>query len=1072
MGIPHIDFEKYLDLVEVIFVTLSSDGKITYINSTGCEMLGYSREQLLGRNWFEALVPDNERKDVREVFEKVVSGDAEGAPYYENNVITRTGQKRLIAWHNSFVRDEKGNIVQSVSIGRDITEFRELKKQKDKLVHDLEERNKELNCLFEILLLGEEAESELGEILEAVPAIVKNACQYPDKTAVRIVLDEQTHASEDGRDDQTAVSQPIKIKKQKRGYVQLAAIEHITDEPSSGFLSEEQRLLKAVADVIGRIAERYEAEELLEERAERLSRLSRQLQVLSDANQLMVRVDSEKKLLDGACKILVEEGHYKFAWIGFAEKDHSKTVKPVARYGEDEGYLDKIRLSWGDNKYGSGPVGTSLRTLEPKVIRSTEFDSEFKPWKKEAVERGFRSAAFLPFGSSQKELFGSLNIYSSKIDAFDEAEMRVLTELADDLYYGITALRNSQELEETKERLEHLVGVLSAVRGINQLLTHEEDQTTLLENICKVLSSSRNYERAYVLLVDKEGKAAESASSTVTEHYRKVLEYTQKRGLPECLRKAVEGKKPQLIVDTSLCINCDLSKEGALNNSVAVPLYYRDSCYGVIMINARKTSVFDDEEIELLEELGGDIAFALHKIELEKAEALSRRLLQEAEERFELFMDNLPGAAFISDPNGISLYMNKYQMHLFEADNNWIGKPLSENLPKELIDSFMEKNRLVLEKGYLEFEERVRDKQGKIRPFHTKVFKITPPDQKPLIGGLSFDVTHEKQILEKLKESEEKFRTFTTYAPVAIMIQTDEKWEYANPAAERLTGYSLDELSNMSIWDLVHPDYHGLVRQSRETRLQGNTDELEYELKVVLKDGSVKWAYVISKPVVLGKKSSILLSAVDVTPLKEAEARASKMSDQLVRSLETLIESFSRIIEMKDPYTSGHQKRVSQLSVAIASEMGMDDENIDAIRKAALLHDMGKIYTPSEILNKPGKLSELEMLIVREHPSKGYDLLKDIDFSYPVADYVYQHHERLNGSGYPKGLPGEQMLLEAKILAVADVVEAMSSHRPYRPSLGVDKALKEIRNNAGILYDKSIVDICIRLFDRGFEFVD
>jgi|GEM_PF-1577677 len=1072
MGRPHIDFAKYLDLVEVIFVTLSSDGKVTFVNSKGCEILGYSREELLGKDWFETFVPGDERSSAWEVFKTVFSGKTEGAPYYENNVITQSGEKRLIAWHNSFARDEKGKIVQSVSIGRDITEFRELKKQKDELVQDLKERNKELDCLFEILLLGEEPRTELRDILKAIPAIVKNACRYPEKTAVRVVLDEQVYMTAEAEGDKTVLSEPIKIKRRKRGQVQLAAIEDSSDEYSPEFLAEELKLLKAVADTVGRMAERYEAEELLEERAERLSRLTRQLQVLSDANQLMVRVDSEQELLDGVCRILVEEGHYKFAWIGFAEKNRSRTVKPVAKHGEDKGYLDKIRLSWGDNKYGSGPVGVSLRALEPKVIRSTEYDSGFKPWKKEAVERGFRSAAFLPFGSAEKELFGSLNIYSSKVDAFDEAEMRVLTELADDLSYGIKALRNAQKLEEAKASLEHYTGVLSAVRGINQLLTREEDQSTLLDKICKVLSHARNYERAYVLLLDEEGKVAESASSTVTEHYRKVLEYTQKRGFPECLERAVKSGRAQMITDTTLCVVCDLSKEGALNNSVAVPLYYRKKCYGVIMINAKKTSVFDDEEIELLEELGGDIAFGLHKIELEKAEELSRKRLQEAEERFELFMDNLPGAAFISEPNGISLYMNKYQMDLFEADNNWIGKPLSENLPKELADSFIEKNRIVLEKGYLEFEEGIRDKQGKIRPFHTKVFKITRPDQEPLIGGLSFDVTHEKQILEKLKESEEKFRTFTTSAPVAIMIHRDEKWQYANPAAEKLTGYSSEELAEMSIWDLLHPDYYETIKRSVEATLQGKSDELEYELKVILKDGSVKWAYVISKPITLDKKPAILVSGVDVTALKEAESEASRVSKQLAKSLETLIESFSRIVEMKDPYTAGHQKRVSELASAIASELGLEEDKVDAIRKASLLHDMGKIYTPSEILNKPGKLSDLEMMIVREHPSKGYDLLKNIDFSLPVAEYIYQHHERFNGSGYPRGLTGDQMLPESKILAVADVVEAMSSHRPYRPSLGIDKALSEIRENAGTLYDSDVVKACIHLFDQGFRFTD
>ncbi|HAA86418.1 MAG TPA: hypothetical protein DCE14_08765, partial [Kosmotogaceae bacterium] len=583
---------------------------------------------------------------------------------------------------------------------------------------------------------------------------------------------------------------------------------------------------------------------------------------------------------------------------------------------------------------------------------------------------------------------------------------------------------------------------------------------------------SRNYERAYILLLDEEGKVAESASSTVTDHYRKVLEYAEVHGLPECLRRAVEGRKAQLIVDTSLCVHCELSKEGALNNSVAVPLYYRKKCYGVIMINAKKTSVFDDEEIELLEELGGDIAFGLYKIELEKAEELSRKHLHETEERFESFMDNLPVIAFMDEPDGTCLYMNKKHSEFFGADETWIGKKISESFPEEVAERFCQQNREVVNRDYLETEEEVPDKNGELRILQTRKFAIRTPESKTIIGGLSVDVTEEKRVKEMLRESEEKFRTFTTSAPVAIMIQSDEKWKYANPAAERLTGYSLDELANMSIWDLLHPDCYDDIKRPLEALRQGISDELEYELKVILKDGSVKWAYVISKPITLDKKPAILVSGVDITPLKDAEQLATNLSKQLARSLDTLIESFSKIIEMKDPYTSGHQKRVSQLSVAIASEMDMDDGSIDAIRKAALLHDMGKIYTPSEILNKPGRLSELEMLIVREHPSKGYDLLKDIDFSYPISEYVYQHHERLNGSGYPKGLLGDQMLTEAKILAVADVVEAMSSHRPYRPSLGIEKALEEIRDNAGILYDKDVVDICIHLFDQGFEFDD
>jgi len=188
------------------------------------------------------------------------------------------------------------------------------------------------------------------------------------------------------------------------------------------------------------------------------------------------------------------------------------------------------------------------------------------------------------------------------------------------------------------------------------------------------------------------------------------------------------------------------------------------------------------------------------------------------------------------------------------------------------------------------------------------------------------------------------------------------------------------------------------------------------------------------------------------------------------RAMDATIETMSKIIEAKDPYTAGHQRRVSQLATAIAKELHLSQDKVEGIRIASLIHDIGKIGLPTEILSKPNKLSELEFSLIKEHPQIGYDILKSIDFSYPVAEIVLQHHERLNGSGYPQGLKSENILLEAKIIGVADVVEAMSSHRPYRPALGIDKALEEISQNSGILYDQEVVDACIKLFKKkGFK---
>jgi putative nucleotidyltransferase with HDIG domain len=212
--------------------------------------------------------------------------------------------------------------------------------------------------------------------------------------------------------------------------------------------------------------------------------------------------------------------------------------------------------------------------------------------------------------------------------------------------------------------------------------------------------------------------------------------------------------------------------------------------------------------------------------------------------------------------------------------------------------------------------------------------------------------------------------------------------------------------------------------------------------------------------------------ATDITELKNAEKIERESHNQLAKAFNTVIQTFSKFVEMKDPYTAGHQRKVSELATKIAEKMKLNPANIEAIKTAALLHDIGKIYVPSEILNKPVELTKLEFEMIKNHPVNGYELLKDIEFNLPLALYIKQHHERLDGSGYPDGLKNGEITLEAQILAVADVVEAMTSHRPYRPALGFNDALDEIRNNAGKLYNEEAVKACLELFEEGFAFSD
>jgi putative nucleotidyltransferase with HDIG domain len=203
-----------------------------------------------------------------------------------------------------------------------------------------------------------------------------------------------------------------------------------------------------------------------------------------------------------------------------------------------------------------------------------------------------------------------------------------------------------------------------------------------------------------------------------------------------------------------------------------------------------------------------------------------------------------------------------------------------------------------------------------------------------------------------------------------------------------------------------------------------------------------------------------------LTDRREAEEQLSRTLDNLRQAMGTTLNTLALAVETKDPYTSGHHKRVADLARAIATEMGLSEETLDGIRMAAALHDIGKITLPAEILSRPSKLSEAELNLIKTHSQKGYDILNDIEFPWPVARIVYQHHERMDGSGYPLGLKGEEILPEARLLAVADVVEAMASHRSYRPMPGLDKALEEIGAQRGILYDPAAVDACLCIFRK------
>ena len=337
--------------------------------------------------------------------------------------------------------------------------------------------------------------------------------------------------------------------------------------------------------------------------------------------------------------------------------------------------------------------------------------------------------------------------------------------------------------------------------------------------------------------------------------------------------------------------------------------------------------------------------------------------------------------------------------------------------------------------------------------------------------GADSDITVRKEAEENLRQSEEKFRRTFDQSPIgAAIVGLDFRFQRVNHELCRITGYSEKELLARTITDITHPDDVERSIRMAQRLAAGKIDHYAMEKRYLRKDGSPVWVRLSARLIkdAAGKPFCYLPMIEDITAQKRADENLRQSLRQLQKVMEEIVQAMASTVEVRDPYTAGHQRRVTRLALAIAEEMGLAREQKKAVWIAGTLHDLGKIYVPAEILNRPGKLSDIENALIQTHSQKGFEILQHIDFPWPVAQIVKQHHERLDGSGYPDGLCDQEILLEAKILAVADVVEAMASHRPYRPALGIDVALAEISRNRGILFDPRVVDACIKVFQEKY----
>ncbi len=425
----------------------------------------------------------------------------------------------------------------------------------------------------------------------------------------------------------------------------------------------------------------------------------------------------------------------------------------------------------------------------------------------------------------------------------------------------------------------------------------------------------------------------------------------------------------------------------------------------------------------------------------------------------------------ISLANSIFEKLSGYSKSKIENKKSWTEFVVKEDL--ERMKKYHYDRRAKPEAAPKNYEFRFIDRFGNIKDIYLTISMI--PGTEKSIASL-IDITDRKKAKMTILAEREKIKEYLDIAGVMIIVtDADGKVSLINKKGCEILEYPQKEIIGKNWFcNFIPARIKDKTKILFEKVISGEEKyPKHYENPVLTKNGNEKiisWNNKVLKDKE-GKIVATLSSGEDITDRKKAEDDLKISYKRLKKTLDNSINTLASIVELRDPYTSGHQKRVALLAIAISEELGLGRDKIEAMGTAALIHDIGKINVSASVLARPGKISKIEFDMIKTHSQVGYDIIKRIEFPWPLADIILQHHERIDGSGYPKGLKGKDIKFEAKILAVADVVEAMFSHRPYRPALGIDKALKEVKQGKGKLYDPEVVDACVKLFtEKKFDF--
>jgi PAS domain S-box-containing protein/putative nucleotidyltransferase with HDIG domain len=807
--------------------------------------------------------------------------------------------------------------------------------------------------------------------------------------------------------------------------------------------------------------------------------------MLSQTNQAIVRCAGRDELFREICRIAVECGRFCFASIRLVDPDRMQ-LRNAARYGDDSGYLSRIDVSVSPEiDIGRGPTGQAIRTGSHVISNDFINDPTTAPWQEAAQQAGIHAAGAFPIRTGGN-VVGAISLYSTEPGFFTEDILPTLDAMAADVSFALDNFVRETERKRTETELAFRTTVLST-----QLET-SLDAILLVDEDGKIVS----YNQRFVEIWHIPGNMLQIGNDALV--LRRVIEQIAD---PEEFRARVQylydhkdekGRDEIKLKDGRIIDRYSASVVDADGRYYGRVWYFRD-------ITVQKEA---EERIGRLNLLyatlsGANSAVIRSNNRRDLCQSICRVVAQHGgwTGAWVGFVDEssksiLPDAWTDSLADFIKHMTVSVDPALPEGQGP-SGIAARSGVPYFCNDVLVDPatqpwRRFLKEFGVASMAAvslRVGDKCVGVIDLYSGQKDFYTPDVQSLVTELGEDVSFALQTFERerqrvemensLAESEAKYRGLVEQDLTGIYIIQDGKFVYVNPHLAQIFGYDENEIIGMATMELVAEPDRLLVLENVRRRIAGEEQSIQYAFRGQRKDGSWINIGVHGSRATYQGRPAVIGLLQDITERRKAEEQEKLYLTQMEDSMLGTIDAVSAMVEMRDPYTSGHERRVSEIAVAIATEMGLPESDIKGLRIAGLVHDIGKIACPAEILSKPAKLTPIEYELIKNHPQLGYDILKSIQFPWPIAQMVLEHHERLDGSGYPQKLKGDAIILPARILGVADTIEAMASHRPYRPGLGIEAALQEVEMHSGKLYDSRVVSACLRLFrEKNYRLPD